>query len=116
GDRNIAPHEFHKALGHHQTYTCTFFTAALFTEAIEGLKQLGYLLTGQTFARIFNRNLRAAGETLCAGHCDSTIRPIVFNGIGQEINKHLLEASAVCNHHKGRWKDRKSTRLNSSHV
>ena len=95
---NAATHQLHQLLRHHQTNASAGLGAALLPQPIEGLKQLGDLGGGQARTGVFDTDSQMPGVVGIEGEAHAAALPVVFDGVGQQIDQRLLEPGSVSMH------------------
>ena len=91
-------HQFDQLPGHHQADPGAFFGAGPAAEPIEGLEQLGQLLWCQAGPGIAHADANQIGAAHLAFHGDAAARPVVLDGIEQQVDQHLLDPGPVGAH------------------
>ena len=98
-DPNSPAHQLNQPLRHHQANTGALLRCGLFAQSVEWLKQMRNFFSGQTRARIFDGNAHAPSRNFCATHTHRAAYVVVFDRVGEQVDQHLLHASAIRLHH-----------------
>jgi len=89
------PHQVHQALRHHQADAGALFGTALLSEPVERLEQLGLLRGREPRAGVAHADADRLGCGERALHRHVAARLVVFDGVEQQVDEHLLEPRAV---------------------
>ena len=95
---NGAAHQLGELLGHHQPDARALGSRGFAPQAVKGFKQLGQLVRAQAFARVGHADAQTAARAGFDADLDAATRPVVLDGVGQQIDHHLLEPHGVCHH------------------
>ena len=99
---NAAVHQFHQSFAHHQANTSALFFTFFLAQAVKRLEQLGQLLGRQAFTGVAHADVHTGLAGGPKRHIQGAALAVVFDGIGEQVHKHLLHAGAVCLHKTGR--------------
>ena len=90
-----APHQFDQSPGHHETDACAFLATSLLSETIERLKELRQLFRIQSRAGVPDAHANAFRRALGAFHLDRSLLDVVFDRVGKQVDKNLLQPGPI---------------------
>ena len=92
---NLPAHHLHQPLRHHQANAGALHGGCLLAKPVERLEQLGNLLGREPVAGVFHADADACRRHRPTSDIDGAARLVVFNGVGQQVEQHLLHARVV---------------------
>ena len=90
-----AAHHLHQQLAHHQADAGALLAAALLSEPVEGLEELRQLLGRQPEAGVPDADADASRRGRGALDHDRSRRPVVLDGIREEVDEDLLQPDPI---------------------
>ena len=90
-----AAHQFDQPLAYDQADAGAFLGACLLPEPVKRLKQMGEFFLGQAFAGVLDTKAYASRCAQDAVYGDRSVRLVVFDRVGQQIDEQLLYPYAV---------------------
>ena len=95
--RNGASHRLGQALDDDQSNARTLDAFTFDAEPVERFEQVRELLGGEAAAGVADEQ-RHEGLSRTRRECDLALRPVVLDGVGQQVDEHLAQARRVGEH------------------
>ncbi len=92
---DFATHQFDQPLAHHQADAGAFLGAGLLSETIERLEKLREFFGRQSFTGILHADAYALRGARAARHFDRSLRAVVFDRVGKQVDQNLLHPGSV---------------------
>jgi len=99
-DTDLAAHQLDQALGDDQSDAGALRSARLLPQSVEGLKERIKLCRLQTRAGVLHGDANPLRAAPAAFDVDRASFAVVLDGVGQEIEQHLLQPRAIGDHHE----------------
>src|SRR6185369_17812328 len=92
---DFAPHQFDQPLAHHQADACPLLGASLLSETIERLEKLCDFFGSQSLTGIMHTDADTFIAACAARHIDRSLRPVVFDRIGKQVDQDLFYPGSI---------------------
>ena len=101
-EAHVPAHGAHQAFGDDQPDPGSLHAAALRAQAVKGREHGGCAVLRNAHAGVLHANAHAGfapargrGRSALAGHTDRALRPVVLDGVGEQVDHHLAQPHGI---------------------